>query len=129
MAQSRSNHSAALLAELGFGAGCRSAGGVALGGVALQTGCAATLALVLDDTGADAGATADGGALIPLMAQGGGIISHKGTATAVAQVDGLAASLAGSGSDVGLVVVGQGGGDIGDVAVAANRTLLDSITG
>ena len=63
------------------------------------------------------------------MAQGVRIVCDKGTAAAIAAVDGLAAALTGRGDYMGFVVMGQNGSDVLDMAVAADGALADGVAG
>ena len=95
MSQGLFQHSAAAGAELGFRAGSRSAGDVAIRGVGIQTVVTTANAAVFHDALAGAGCVGDEGSLIPAMAQGFRIVRDKRTAAAVAAMDGLTARFAG----------------------------------
>ena len=77
VAQGIFDHSAALLAELGLGAGGRSAGHMARRRVALQTGSPATDAGVLGHTFAGAAGADNLRPFIPGVAQGGGVVGDE----------------------------------------------------
>ena len=122
-------HSAAAGAELGFRAGSRSAGDVAIRGVGIQTVVTAANATVFHNPLAGAGGISNKGALVPAMAQGVRIVCDKGTAAAIAAMDGLTAVLAGGGNHMGFVVMGQNRSDVLDMAVTANGAFPDGIAG
>ena len=122
-------HSAAAGAELGFRAGGRVAGDMTGSLVALDAVIAAAGAAVFHHALAGAGGVGDEGSLIPAMAQGVRIVCDKGTAAAIAAVDGLAAALTGRGDYMGFVVMGQNGSDVLNVTIATNGALADGITG
>ena len=106
VAQGIDDHSAALGTELGRGAGGRLAGYMARCRVTLQAMIAATDAAILDQTFAGAGGAGDFGTLVPGMAQGVGVVCHKAGTAALADMDGLAAALAGGrGGFVNIVAV------------------------
>ena len=63
------------------------------------------------------------------MAQGVRIVCDKGTAAAIAAVDGLAAALTGRGDYMGFVVMGQNGSDVLNVTIPTDGALADGITG
>ena len=129
MAQSLFQHSAAAGAELGFRAGSRSARDVAIRGVGIQTVVTAANATVFHNPLAGAGGISNKGALVPAMAQGVRIVCDKGTAAAIAAMDGLTAVLAGGGNHMGFVVMGQNRSDVLDMAVTANGAFPDGIAG
>lgn len=112
-----------------LGTGGFMVGGMTLGAFALQIVIAAALATELGHTLAVAGGVGNRCTLVELMPKGIGIVGHKGAAAALAEMDGLAAVLTGGGNDMSLVVVGLGGGHIGNVAVAADLALLDGVAG
>ena len=122
-------HSPALRTGLGRGTGCGFAGGVAFGGVALQAVIAAAGTVVFRHALAAAGGVGDGCAFAPAMPQRVGVVRHKGAAAARAQVERGAARFAACGGHSGLVVMGQRGSHVCDLAVAANGTLPDGIAG
>ena len=122
-------HSAAAGAELGFRAGNRSAGDVAIRGVGIQTVVATAGAAVFHDALAGAGGVGDEGSLIPAMTERIGVVCDKAAAAAVAAVDGLAAVLAGSGDDMGFVIVRQRRRDVLNVTIPTDGALADGITG
>ena len=129
MSQSLFQHGAAAGAELGVRAGSRSAGDVAICGVSIQTVAAAAGAAVFHNPLASAGGVGDKGALVPAMAQRGGIIRYKGTAASIAAMDGLSLCIAGSLDHMSLVIMRNGGSNVLDVPVSAHRTLLCGIAG
>ena len=129
MAQGVDDHSAALGTELGRGAGGRLAGYMARCRVSLQAMIAAADAAILDQTFAGAGGASDFGALVPGMAQGVGVVCHKAGTAALADMDGLAAALAGGRGGFGNIVVGQGRRDVRDVALSADGALPQSVAG
>ena len=122
-------HSAAAGAELGFRAGSRSAGDVAIRGVGIQTVVATAGAAVFHDALAGAGGVGDEGSLIPAMTERIGVVCDEAAAAAIAAVDGLAAALTGRGDYMGFVVMGQNGSDVLNVTIATNGALADGITG
>ena len=122
-------HSAAAGAELGFRAGNRSAGDVAIRGVGIQTVVATAGAAVFHDALAGAGGVGDEGSLIPAMTERIGVVCDEAAAAAVAAVDGLAAVLAGSGDDMGFVIVRQRRRDVLNVTIPTDGALADGITG
>ena len=129
MSQSLFQHGAAAGAELGFRAGSRSAGDVAIRGVGIQTVVTTANAPVFHDALASAGGVGDKGALVPTVAQGFRIVRDKRTAAAIAAMDGLTAVLAGGGNHMGFVVMGQNRSDVLDMAVTANGAFPDGIAG
>ena len=114
-------HSAADGAELGVGAGGLLAGGMALFGHSLQPVIAAAFAAVLHHAVAVADGIGHHPALIPIMAQGVGVIVHIAVLTAGAGIGGIAALGAGRLGHDGLVVVAQRVGVVALIAVAAVR--------
>ena len=120
-------HSAAAGAELGFRAGSRSAGDVAIRGVGIQTVVATAGAAVFHDALAGAGGVGNKGSLIPAMAQRVSVVRHEAAAAAVTAVDGLAAVLAGSGDDMGFVIVRQRRRDVLNVTIPTGGALADGI--
>ena len=129
MSQSLFQHSAAPSAELGFRAGSRSAGDVAIRGVGIQTVVTTANAPVFHDPLAGAGGVGDKGALVPAVAQGFRIVRDKRTAAAIAAMDGLSLCIAGSLDHMSLVIMRNGGSNVLDVPVSAHRTLLCGIAG
>ena len=57
------------------------------------------------------------------------VVCDEAAAAAVTAVDGLAAVFAGSGDDMGFVIVGQRRRDVLNVTIATNGALADGITG
>ncbi|VUX22566.1 Uncharacterised protein [Dorea longicatena] len=129
VAQGIDNHRTALGTELGRGAGGRLAGYMTRCRVSLQAMIAAADAAILDQTFAGAGGASDFGALVPGMAQGVGVVCHKAGTAALADMDGLAAALAGGRGGFGNIVVGQGRRDVRDVALSADGALPQSVAG
>ena len=129
MAQGIDDHSAALGTELGRGAGGRLAGYMARCRVTLQPVIAAADAAILNQALAGAGGAGDFGSLVPGMAQGVSVVGDKGTAAALADMDGLAAALTGGRGGFGYIVVGQGRRNVLDVALPADGTLPQSVAG
>ena len=122
-------HRATLGTELRLGAGGIIARNMTCRLVALDAVIAAAGAAVFHHALAGAGGVGDEGSLIPAMAQGVRIVCDKGTAAAIAAVDGLAAALTGRGDYMGFVVMGQNGSDVLNVTIATNGALADGITG
>ena len=122
-------HRATLGTELRLGAGGIIARNMTCRLVALDAVIAAAGAAVFHHALASAGGVGDEGSLIPAMAQGVRIVCDKGTAAAIAAMDGLAAALTGRGDYMGFVVMGQNGSDVLNVTIATNGALADGITG
>ena len=122
-------HCAALGTELRLGAGGIIAGDMTCRLVALDAVIAAAGAAVFHDPLAGAGGVGNKGSLIPAMAQGVRIVCDKGTAAAIAAVDGLAAALTGRGDYMGLVIVRQRRCDVLNVTIPTDGALADGITG
>ena len=129
MSQRVFQHRATLGTELRLGAGGIIARNMTCRLVALDAVIAAAGAAVFHHALAGAGGVGDEGSLIPAMAQGVRIVCDKGTAAAIAAVDGLAAALTGRGDYMGFVVMGQNGSDVLNVTIATNGALADGITG
>ena len=122
-------HSAAAGAELGFRAGSRSAGDVSIRRVGIQTVVATAGAAVFHDPLAGAGGVGNKGSLIPAMTKRVGVVCDEAAAAAVTAVDGLAAVFAGSGDDMGFVIVRQRRCDVLNVTIPTDGALADGITG
>ena len=90
-------------------------------GVGIQTVVATAGAAVFHDPLAGAGGVGDKGALVPAMAQRGGIIRYKGTAASIAAMDSLSLCIAGSLDHMSLVIMRNGGSNVLDMAVTANE--------
>ena len=129
MSQGLFQHSAAAGAEPGFRAGSRSAGDVAICGVSIQTVVAAAGTAVFHNPLAGAGGVGDKGALVPAMTERVGVVCDEAAAAAVTAVDGLAAVFAGSGDDMGFVIVRQRRRDVLNVTIPTGGALADGITG
>ena len=71
--------------------------------VAFQPVIATADAAILNHALAGAGGASDFGALVPTVAQRVGVVGNKGTAAALADVDGLAAALTGGRNYRGLL--------------------------
>ena len=97
--------------------------------VGIQTVVATAGAAIFHDPLAGAGGVGNKGSLIPAMAQGVRIVCDKGTAAAIAAVDGLAAALTGRGDYMGFVVMGQNRSDVLNVTIPTDGALADGITG
>ena len=98
-------------------------------GVGIQTVVATAGAAVFHDALAGAGGVGDEGSLIPAMTERIGVVCDEAAAAAVTAVDGLAAVLAGSGDDMGFIIVRQRRRDVLNVTIATNGALADGITG
>ena len=122
-------HRAAAGAELGFRAGSRSAGDVSIRRVGIQTVVATAGAAVFHDPLAGAGGVGNKGSLIPAMTKRVGVVCDEAAAAAVTAVDGLAAVFAGSGDDMGFVIVRQRRRDVLNVTIPTGGALADGITG
>ena len=120
-------HRAAAGAELGFRAGSRSAGDVSIRGVGIQTVVATAGAAVFHDPLAGAAGVGDEGSLIPAMTKRVGVVCDEAAAAAVTAVDGLAAVFAGSGDDMGFVIVRQRRRDVLNVTIPTDGALADGI--
>ena len=129
MSQGLFQHSAAAGAELGFRAGSRSAGDVSIRGVGIQTVVATAGTAVFHDPLAGAGGVGNKGSLIPAMTKRVSVVRHEAAAAAIAAVDGLTAVLAGSGDDMGFVIVRQRRRDVLNVTIPTDGALADGITG
>ena len=122
-------HRAAAGAELGFRAGSRSAGDVSIRRVGIQTVVATAGAAIFHDPLAGAGGVGNKGSLIPAMTKRVGVVCDEAAAAAVTAVDGLAAVFAGSGDDMGFVIVRQRRRDVLNVTIPTDGALADGITG
>ena len=129
VAQGVDDHRAALGTELGRGAGGRLAGYMARCRVALKPVIAAADAAILNHALAGASGAGDFGALVPGMAQGVGVVCHKAGTAALADMDGLAATLTGGRGYFGNIVVGQGRRDVLNVSLPADGALPQGIAG
>ena len=122
-------HRAALGTKLRLGAGSRSAGDVTIRGVGIQTVVATAGAVVFHHALAGAGGVGDEGSLVPAMTECIGVVCDETAAAAVAAVDGLAAGFAGSGDDMGFVIVRQRRRDVLNVTIPADGALADGVAG
>src|SRR5699024_2166121 len=110
------NHRAALLAELGLGAGGRSAGHMARSGIALQASGPASDTGKLGHALAGAAGADYLSPIVPAVAQRVGIVRDKAGTAALTEMDGLAAALAGGRGGLAHIVVGQRRGDVLNVS-------------
>lgn len=101
---------------------------MAAGSVALQPVIPAADAAVFHHALAGTGRIGDQSTLIPGMPQRFRGIRHKGRATALAAVDGLAACFTSGGNDRCFIVVRECCCHIRDMAVPAGNALLDGVT-
>ena len=122
-------HRATLGTELRLGAGGIIARNMTCRLVALDAVIAAAGAAVFHHALAGAGGVGDEGSLIPAMTERIGVVCDEAAAAAVTAVDGLAAVFAGSGDDMGFVIVRQRRRDVLNVTIPTDGALADSITG
>ena len=123
------NDGTAVGAGLRIGAGGILTGSVAGGGNGFQLALVAADTAVLGHALTGAGGFCDSGAFIPVVAQGSSIVSDKGTAAAIALMEGTATGHTSGRQSVGNILVGQRGSDVGDMAVAADAALIHGIAG
>ena len=97
--------------------------------VGIQTVVATAGAAVFHDPLAGAGGVGNKGSLIPAMTKRSGVVRHEAAAAAVTEVDGLAAVFAGSGDDMGFIIVRQRRCDVLNVTIPTDGALADGITG
>jgi len=112
-------HYAAHSTMLGGGTGSYRAGGMALSAYPLHAVIPAPGTAVFHDPGPAAGGPGDGSTIIQIMAQRLGIVAYKGASTPSAKMGSMASGLAGGRGNMGLVVVGQGVGDVLDLTLPA----------
>ena len=122
-------HRATLGTELRLGAGGIIARNMTCRLVALDAVIAAAGAAVFHDPLAGAGGVGDEGSLIPAMTKRVGVVCDEAAAAAVTAVDGLAAVFAGSGDDMGFVIMRQRRCDVLNVTIPTDGALADGITG
>ena len=129
MSQRVFQHRATLGTELRLGAGGIIARNMTCRLVALDAVIAAAGAAVFHDPLAGAGGVGNKGSLIPAMTKRVGVVCDEAAAAAVTAVDGLAAVFAGSGDDMGFVIVRQRRCDVLNVTIPTDGALADGITG
>ena len=129
MSQRVFQHRATAGTELRLRAGGRVAGDMTGSLVALDAVIAAAGAAVFHDPLAGAGGVGNKGSLIPAMTKRVGVVCDEAAAAAVTAVDGLAAVFAGSGDDMGFVIVRQRRRDVLNVTIPTDGALADGITG